>query len=461
MPRRSLLAVLATLAVCTVLLAAVLPVAAQSEGRILGVPDAYPTIEEAIAASQPGDVILLGAGLYPGGIVVPEDKPDITIRGVDRNAVEFNGSNQFANAIEVEADNVTLENMTAHDYTENGFYWDGVDGFAGRYLTVWNVGLYGIYAIESRNGLIEQSYVSGAADAAFYIGECNPCDTQLRDLEAALSAVGFSATNASGNLVLESSVFDRNGVGILPNSFDVGLAAPPQRGATIRGNVVKGSGSVPVAQQTPLAGYTGIGIGLIGVVDDLVEQNEVTGSSRYGIVVVATVDRAANWVPSGNRVSNNDVSGSGRADIALAAGSGAGNCFDDIRAATFDPPDLLGICSVAGAGSEAVAAELMRSPPDLMSGLPPSPPYTDTPMPPQQDSMLDLPPASTATSPVVGLVTLVALVGGLALVYAARPRNLADPNDQGNLSLRRGGVGLVLLGLLGMIFVLLQVASTR
>ena len=61
----------------------------------------------------------------------------------------------------------------------------------------------------------------------------------------------------------------------------------------------------------------------------------------------------------------------------------------------------------------------------------------------------------------VGLVTLLALVGGLALVYVARPRNLADPNDQGNLSLRRGGVGLVLLGLLGMIFVLLQVASTR
>ena len=60
-------------------------------------------------------MILVGAG-YPGGIVVPEDKPGITIRGVDRNAVVFDGSNQFANAIEVEADDVTLENMTAHDY---------------------------------------------------------------------------------------------------------------------------------------------------------------------------------------------------------------------------------------------------------------------------------------------------------------------------------------------------------
>ena len=71
---------------------------------------------------------------------------------------------------------MTLENMSAHNFTANGFYWDGVEGFAGRYLTVWNVGLYGIYAISSRGGVMEESYVSGAADAAFYIGECNPCD---------------------------------------------------------------------------------------------------------------------------------------------------------------------------------------------------------------------------------------------------------------------------------------------
>ena len=76
---------------------------------------------------------------------------------------------------------MTLENMSAHGFMENGFYWDGVEGFAGRYLTVWNVGLYAIYAIESRDGIIEHSYASGAADAAFYIGECNPCDTVVRD----------------------------------------------------------------------------------------------------------------------------------------------------------------------------------------------------------------------------------------------------------------------------------------
>ena len=80
-----------------------------------------------------------------------------TIRGEDRNTVVFDGQDQRANAIDVEADGVTLENMSAHNFTANGFYWDGVEGFAGRYLTVWNVGLYGIYAISSRGERIDLS----------------------------------------------------------------------------------------------------------------------------------------------------------------------------------------------------------------------------------------------------------------------------------------------------------------
>ena len=459
MARRSIHHAFATLVVGALLLAAAWPVAAQTKGRFLSVPDPYPTIQDAIEASHPGDVIVVGAGTYPGGIVVPEDKPGITIHGLDRNAVVFDGESGAANAIEVEADDVTLENMTAHDFVGNGFYWDGVDGFAGRYLTVWNVGLYGIYAIESRDGLIEQSYVSGAADAAYYIGECYPCDTNLRDLEAALSAVGFSGTNASGNLVIESSVFDRNGVGILPNSFDVGLAPPPQRAATIRGNVVTGSGTVPVPRQTPLGGYLGIGIGLIGGIDDLVELNEVTASTTFGIVVVPAVDRETIWVPSGNRVENNDVSGSGTADLALAAGSGAGNCFQANRAATVDPADLAGTCSLEDAGSDAVAASLVRPPPDLLVGLPPAPSYTDMPAPPPQPSMLDLPSLDSPNPALLGLITLGAMAVGVALVYASRPRNLLDPRDLGNFALRNAGLGFVVIGLFGLILVGLQLAS--
>ncbi len=404
------------------------PAATAADGRTLDVPGDQPTVEAAIAASQPGDVIVLAAGTYPGDVVVPEDRPGITIRGIDRNTVVFDGQDTRANAIEVEADDVTLENLTAHGYVENGFYWDGVEGFAGRFLTVWNVGLYGIYAIESRDGVIEHSYVSGAADAAFYVGECNPCNTTLRDLTATLSAVGYSGTNAGGNLVIEDSVFENNATGILPNSFDVGLEPPPQRQAIFRRNLVRGSGSVPTPRNTPLGGYHGIGIGIAGGVDNVVEGNDVSGSAAYGIVVFTTVDQAASWVPSGNRINANRVSSSRIADLALAGGSGAGNCFESNTAGTSDPADVATACSVEGSGSASAAEDLVQPPPVLLERLPEAPPYSDMPAPPAQQSMgLTAVEPGSLTVPQVGVGVAVAAVVTvlLALLWLRRRRREA------------------------------------
>jgi hypothetical protein len=212
---------------------------------VIRVPQDQPTIEDAIDASTPGTLILLDRGEYPGNVVVPEGKPGITIRGVDRNEVVFHGHDQRYNAIEIEADNVTIENMTARNFLGNGFYWDGVEGYAGRYLTVWNVGAYGIYAIESRRGIFENSYVSGAGDAAYYVGECNPCDVLLTNLVARYSAIGYSGTNAGGNLEIRDSLWEFNGSAIMPNSFEGQPAPPPQRSSVIAGNTIRDSGTVP------------------------------------------------------------------------------------------------------------------------------------------------------------------------------------------------------------------------
>jgi hypothetical protein len=398
---------------------------AAKDEHVLAVPLDYPTIEAAVAAASKGDVILLAAGTYDGDITVPVDKPGITIRGVNRNTVVFDGAGKRSKAIEIEADEVTVENLTAHDFVENGFYWDGVVGFAGRYLTVWNVGLYGIYAISSRSGIVEQSYVSGAADAAFYIGECQPCDTVVRSVTARLSAVGYSGTNAGGNLVVEDSLFELNDVGILPNSYDVGLEPPPQRGATFRRNTVRGSGTAATPRATPLGGFRGVGIGIVGGVGNLVEDNEVSGSSRYGIVIVPAIDRDATWVPADNRVSSNRVSASGVADLAIAAGSGAGNCFGGNTAALLEPPDLAAACSGdRRGGSAGVAAALALPPPQLLDGLPEAPSYADMPAPGEQTSL----PSDRPGDPLwlaIPAVVLVLGVAGLALLLWRR-RSRAD-----------------------------------
>jgi hypothetical protein len=371
-------------------------------GRILRVPADFGTIEAAIAASLSGDLILLAPGVYPGGVEVPVEHPGITIRGENRNTVVFDGQDQRANAIDVEADGVTLENMSAHNFTANGFYWDGVEGFAGRYLTVWNVGLYGIYAISSRGGIMEESFVSGAADAAFYIGECNPCDATIRNVTATLSAVGYSGTNAGGNLVVEDSRWLLNSVGILPNSFEVGLQPPPQRGATFRRNEVVGSGTVVTPRTTPLGGYHGIGIGIAGGQYNLVEDNEVRGSTRYGIAIFTSIDRTTRWDPARNDVIGNRVEDSGKADLALAGNAGFGNCFRDNDATTSLPIGLDGICAPAGTTDPGVEADLVKAPPALLEGLPEPPSYTEMAAPGDQPTMPLQPIDQTSPQPSPG-----------------------------------------------------------
>lgn len=401
-------------------------------GRTLNVPADFATVEAAIAASAPGDVILLAAGTYPGDVEVPEGKGGITIRGVDRNTVIFDGEDIRHNAIDVTADGVTLENMTAHNFVENGFYWDGVEGFTGRYLTVWNVGLYAIYAISSRDGVMEQSYASGAADAAFYIGECNPCDSVVRNVTAVLSAVGYSGTNAGGNLIVEDSRFENNSVGILPNSFEVGLEPPPQRDAIFRRNVVIGTGSRPVPRATPLGGFHGIGIGILGGTGNLVEDNDVTGSSRYGIAVFTAVDYNRQWVPSDNRITGNNVAESGTADLALAGGAGADNCFDDNVAGTTEPAQLTG-CSVDGDGSSAFAAEIVIPPPRMLEGLPQAPPYAEMPAPPAQPTMPVESNQPGGRDGDAAVLVWVAVSGGIALaivgavLFVLRRRSRSQP----------------------------------
>jgi hypothetical protein len=373
-------------------------------GAEIRVPEDVPTLELAIARALPGDTIVLAAGTYPGGNVVPPDKHDITIRGVDRNEVVLDGADKRKNGIVVRADGVSILNLSAHNFLLNAFYWEGGDRFRASYVTAWNVGGYGIYAEDAEQGVLEHDYVSGAADAAYYVGECSPCRATISRVVARLSAVGYSGTNATG-VVIRDSVWDSNGAGIVPNTY-ANEALPPQARATIVRNTVMNSGRARVPIQTALAGFVGVGIAIAGGNENAISRNRVTRSERFGIAVFPTArfvvfdpdakEPGPPWRPRGNRVSRNVVTGSGRADLALARGSGRGNCFTaNVVTRTLPLGLQTRTCSgVSPAGDGGVASVLTR-PVRVMfretirRRRPPS--YRSMPMPPPQPSMPAMP----------------------------------------------------------------------
>src|SRR5262249_19778321 len=150
-------------------------------------------------------------------------------RGMDRNTVMIDGtkpgSNQCSsaagdqdlgpsaqgrNGIEVfKADNVTIDNLSACNFLTgtddagNQIWFNGGDGsgvtglngFEGSYLsatsTFWspdNRGEYGLFVSNTNGpGVLDHTYGSNMADAVYYIGACQDCDTLVNDAHAQYS----------------------------------------------------------------------------------------------------------------------------------------------------------------------------------------------------------------------------------------------------------------------------------
>ena len=338
---------------------------------VLNVPADYPTIQGAVDAAVEGDLILIAPGTYTEAVQVTTN--NIIIRGLDRNTVILDGNFELDNGIRVVgANGVALENMTAMNYTKNGFFWTGVTGYRGDYLTAWRNGDYGVYVFDSVGGVIDNSYGGGSPDAGVYIGECFPCDSLIRNFVAEHNGLGYSGTNAGGNLVITGSIFRNNRAGIVPNSGSYELCYP-QRKTTIIGNWVysNNQADTPAIDVAILA--MGNGILSAGGVQNIIERNRVWDHNKTGIGLVPFLEEDPNdempaksawdmscadskkltpvqpaggilWDSQDNTVRNNVLEDNRRADIAVgSAGTDLwtlGNCFEGNTFTTSAPLDL-------------------------------------------------------------------------------------------------------------------------
>jgi plastocyanin len=373
---------------------------AKGKARTIRVPKDAKRIQTAVDKAPPGSLILVSPGVYREAVTVTTDR--LVIRGLDRNRVILDGGFTLDNGIKVlGADGVAIENMTARRYTYNGFFWTGAKGYRGSYLTATRTGDYSIYAFDSTDGRFDHDYGSGAPDAGFYIGQCFPCNALITDSIAEYNGLGFSGTNAGGNLIVTKSVWRHNRAGIVPNSGD-GEKNPPQHEATIVGNVVYDNNNVetPAIDDAILA--QGNGILVAGGDENLVTHNRVYDHVLSGIGVVPNPDETV-WFGNRNRIVDNVVSNSGEAD--LAAFGGTGNCFEQNRFTTSKPSNIEAVLPCTGVGVPATD-EL-----DIQKYVDPSkPPSVDyrkakTPKPPHLPGMKN--PSGAKARPAMDIVVKV------------------------------------------------------
>jgi hypothetical protein len=403
--------------------------AGSTGGATIEVPGDYATIQAAVNAAQPGDLILVSPGVYHETVDVQVE--NLTIRGLDRNQVILDGEFEFDNGIRVlGAGGVVLENMTAMNYTINGFFWTGVDGYRGSYLNATRIGYYGLYAFDSVNGQFDHSYASGMTDAGFYIGQCFPCFAVMTDVIAEYNGIGFSGTNASGEIYIINSRFNNNRVGIVPNSGSYELCYP-QRDLVIAGNRVYSNNQddTPAINDAILAMSNGIVIA--GGIGDTVVNNRVWDHAKTGIALTPYLERAPAdsqpppeewdrpcaetvqdpvntdppdlnlWNPMNNVVTGNVVTESGVADLAVASVdtdlSTLGNCFAGNEHSSSAPEALetLAPCDGEGSGDwTAGTIDLATWLADLENA--PDPPNYETAPTPELEPQENMPDAATA-----------------------------------------------------------------
>ncbi len=360
-----------------------------AELAALRVPGDYPTIQAAVDAAKPGELILIAPGTYHEAVQVSTDQ--LTIRGLDRNTVVLDGEFDLDNGIRIlGAKGVAVENMTAMNFTKNGFFWTGVDGYRGSYLTTYRTGDYGVYAFDSVNGQIDHIYAAGSPDAGVYIGECYPCNAVLSDTVSEHNGLGYSGTNSGGNLLIINSTFRFNRAGIVPNSGSYELCYP-ERETTIIGNLVysNNQGDTPAIDVALLA----MGNGIIvpgGVLNDI-ENNLVYDHDKGGISLVPFLEDDPNdsvpapekwsmtcaeskqvrpvdpggailWDSMQNTVKGNVLENNRGADILVASvgtdTSTLGNCFAGNTFTTSLPKniEMLAPCDATGTGDWADGA---------------------------------------------------------------------------------------------------------
>ncbi|MEZ5208331.1 MAG: right-handed parallel beta-helix repeat-containing protein [Acidimicrobiales bacterium] len=354
------------------------PACSRPDGTTIAVPADCGTIQAAVDVAQPGDLILISPGVYHEAVDVTTD--DLVIRGLDRNGVILDGEFELENGIRIiDADGVAVENMTAQNYTRNGFFWTtNINGYRGSYLTALRNGDYGIYAFGARNGVFEHSYGAGSPDAGFYIGQCYPCNAVMDDVVSEYNGLGYSGTNSGGDLYIVNSVFRYNRAGIVPNSGSYEGCAP-ERESTLVGNQVYSNnndtspaiGAAITAQEN--------GIIIPGGVDNLVERNRVVDHNIAGINLVpfpeskpingipnppdddcladaipASPEEQADlpeelfWPATGNVVKGNAISDSGTADIIMAAIADESNEFCDNEFTSSIPADIETVAPCGG-----------------------------------------------------------------------------------------------------------------
>lgn len=293
-------------------------------------PEAQTQTLKALFEVREGDTIEFCAGAFDfdTGLVL-HGRRGVTLRGAgkDFTVLRFRNSGSSEGINVSHTDGITIENLTVQDTPGNA-----IRVFRSRYVTLrglrvlWSGyqscstdpaadnscarhGAYGLYPVESRHVLIEDSEAFGASDAGIYVGQTS--DVIVRRTRAEYNVAGFEFENTY-RAVFEDNVATNNAGGFLV--FDLpGLRQYGEKNV-VRNNKSYNNNLDNFAPVGNIVGVVPRGTGMLMLATDQLEiygneihDNDTTGIAivNFGLVDPAQPDMKYDFYPEGMYIHDN------------------------------------------------------------------------------------------------------------------------------------------------------------
>jgi parallel beta-helix repeat protein len=317
------------------------------------------TIQAALDAAKPGDVVLVPAGTYSENVVVSTD--GISIVGLPGAVLDGTG---VAGPVGIRVGppaaagtlhGFRLQGLRVEGYARDGLLLRHVDGFAIVGNSFVDNDDYGVFPVLSSHGLIAANQASGSDDTGIYVGQSS--DITVTANTAEQNTVGFDIENST-RITAAGNKAHGNTLGLIVQGAP-GLTVPNASDVLVSGNRIDANNRPnPSTDPADLLSRLPAGIGLLTIDADRVTitDNVVTNNESAGIALislpadVAALDPRVDPIPDDDHITANTLHANGTdPDPVLAPlppadliwdGTGTANCWAGNAFATAFPTPL-------------------------------------------------------------------------------------------------------------------------
>jgi parallel beta-helix repeat protein len=342
--------------ICGLMALAVLLSGTGAQARVIVVTT---TIQAAVDAASPGDIVSVRPGTYRENVLVA--KPGITIEGSREAVLDGTGLAGDTGILVGPVPSVTgiegfaISGLTIQNYRQNGIQLQRVENFSIRGGKYTNNGQYGIYPVLSSQGHVDLNEVSGSNDTGIYIGQSS--DVAMTQNIATNNTIGLEVENSS-HVQVQGNAATGNSTGILVNVLP-GLVVTATTDVLVAGNILnRNNRPNPATDPSDILFYLPNGVGFLSVGGDqvTVANNIALQNNTVGLAVTqlppsfAGLDPRVDPFPDFIQVRGNVALGNGSnpspkfpspvgADLAWD-GSGNNDCWSGNIFKTSLPPVL-------------------------------------------------------------------------------------------------------------------------